>query len=184
MRLYGAVEKLELTIEEPHEFEKDLVQMIAVDYDPLSIVEKGGFNTFVKKYLPQYKLPSRKMLSESVLPEIYESLSSELKRMLNFVENLSVTTDMWSSDSNKSFLTVTVHFISDFKLHSSVLSTHEIISDHSSLNISEAIKTVLDKWEINEKVVTVVTDNAKNMKKAVKDDLKKPHHPCVLILLI
>lgn len=104
--------------------------------------------------------------------------------MLNFVENLSVTTDMWSSDSNKSFLTVTVHFISDFKLHSSVLSTHEVNSDHSSLNISEAIKTVLDKWEINEKVVTVVTDNAKNMKKAVKDDLKKPIIHALLILSI
>lgn len=179
MRLYGAAQKRELTSDERHEFEKDLMQMIAVDYDPLSIIEKRGFNTFMKKYLPQHKLPSRKVLSEVLLPEVYESLSSELKRMLNFVENVSITTDMWSSDSNRSFLTVTIHFISDFKMHSSVLSTHEIISDHSGLNISEAIKSILDKWEINEKVVTVVTDNAKNMKKAVINDLKITHHPCV-----
>lgn len=179
MRLYGAIPKLELTNDERHEFEKDLVQMIAVDYDPLSIVEKRGFNSFVKKYLPRHKLPSRKVLSEVVLPEVYKSLSSELKRMLNFVENLSITTDMWSSDSNRSFLTVTAHFISDFQIHSSVLSTQEIITDHSAPNISEAINNILDKWEINEKVVTVVTDNAANMKKAVINDLKKPHHPCV-----
>lgn len=179
MRLYGAIPKLELTTDERHEFEKDLVQMIAVDYDPLSIVEKRGFNSFVKKYLPRYKLPSRKVLSEVVLPEVYKSLSSELKGMLNFVENLSITTDMWSSDSNRSFLTVTAHFISDFQIYSSVLSTQEIITDHSGSNISEAINNILDKWETNEKVVTVVTDNAANMKKAVINDLKKPHHPCV-----
>lgn len=178
MRLYGAAKKSEPSRDECHEFEKDLVYMIAVDCQPLSLVENRGFTFFMKKYVPHFKIPSRKLISEHVLHEVYETLSSELKNMLNSIEHISITTDMWSSDSNRSFLTVTGHFISDFKMHSPVLSTEEITSDHSAVSILQAITKILDKWQINKKVFTAVTDNAANMKKAV-NNLKKTHHPCI-----
>lgn len=57
MRLYGLAQT-EVNDDERREFDKDLRRMIAVDCQPLSIVENGEFNFFVKKYIPRHKLPS------------------------------------------------------------------------------------------------------------------------------
>lgn len=92
---------------------------------------------------------------------------------LKLTDYLAVTTDMWSSDSNKCFLTITVHFIYDFKLCSQTLSTAEIKDTHSTINIANAIEIVFNEWVIANKEVTIVSDNTTNMKKAISDYLKK-----------
>jgi len=46
--------------------------------------------------------------------------------MLETIADLSITTDMWTSDYNKSYITVTCHFIFDNHLYSPVLATREV----------------------------------------------------------
>lgn len=179
LRLYGTSKRDEPTDDERVEFEKDLVSMIAIDFQPLSLVENRGFVSFVSKYIPRFQLPSQKVLSEKILADLYESLCSNFKSVINKAEFISITTDMWSSDSNKAYITVTAHFIHDYEMKSLALATEEIPITHTSLNIGTAISNILNEWKIHEKVVTVVTDNAANMKSAVTEQLKKHHHPCV-----
>ncbi|XP_072394799.1 E3 SUMO-protein ligase ZBED1-like [Diabrotica undecimpunctata] len=155
-----------------------LLDMIVVDMQPLQIVENEGFKKYTNKLNPDYILPSRKKIAQ-MLEDKYKICSLEVKEKLQGVEYIALTTDIWSSDSQKSYISVTAHFIKDVKLHSIVISTTELSEHHTSLNIANALRTILLNWEIFDKIVTIVTDNASNMKKAVKDFLNKRNDFCV-----
>lgn len=51
-----------------------------------------------------------------------------------------------SSDSNKSFINVTAHFIKQTRLKSVVISTSEIQETHTTENIAIAIQKAMDQW--------------------------------------
>jgi len=100
--------------------------MIIADYQPLSIVENIGFLEYSKILQPLYSPPSRKLLTTKLLPDEYNTIVSKLKYMLVTIDYVLITTDMWTSDSNKGYITVTCHFIFDDKLYSPVLATREV----------------------------------------------------------
>ena len=45
--------------------------MVALDYQPISIVEDVGFKRLVNTLEPKYNLPSRKYVTETILHKIY-----------------------------------------------------------------------------------------------------------------
>ncbi|KAG8176739.1 hypothetical protein JTE90_003370 [Oedothorax gibbosus] len=53
------------------------------------------------------------------------------------------------------------------------------IVENKGANIASAIAEVLENYSISSKVVTVVADNAANMKNAIEEHLKLPYQPCV-----
>lgn len=100
--------------------------------------------------------------------------------MLGQTSNVGITTDIWSSYSNRSFLTVTCHFINaDCEQMNFVLETSEIPGSHTGAAIATSLKQVFSKWNISEKVTAMVTDNDSNVNNAVLEHLKKTHIPCV-----
>lgn len=104
----------ELSENEVDEITKTLIKMIAKDYQPFRIVDDKGFQEFVKILNPSYTLPSRKALSYELLPNIYAEEIQKLEIRLEQISTLAITTEMWTSDSNLIFVTVTVHFIGKF----------------------------------------------------------------------
>ena len=68
----------------------------------LSVVENSGFLEYSKELNPLYRVPSRYVLSQKLLPEEYEKEVAKLKYVLSLVKYVSLTTDIWQSDSNKS----------------------------------------------------------------------------------
>ncbi|XP_072400487.1 E3 SUMO-protein ligase ZBED1-like [Diabrotica undecimpunctata] len=94
--------------------------------------------------------------------------------MLNQTDSGRITTDIWSSNSKKSFLSVTCHFISDNSvLQNVVLNTKEIPGSHTADLILPYVQEVFDDWNISNKVTAITTGNRANVKKAVNDVLKK-----------
>ena len=59
-----------------------------------------------------------------------------------------------------------------------VLSTKELPVDHIAENLSDALREVMIKWDISEKVVGSTTDNAKNIANVVKT-LDMFNMPCI-----
>lgn len=53
---------------------KLIVQMIAIDVQPLSLVENQGFKELINFLQPKYKIPGRKFFTENLMPKIYSSL--------------------------------------------------------------------------------------------------------------
>ncbi|CAI6371303.1 unnamed protein product [Macrosiphum euphorbiae] len=152
--------------------------MVCKDFQPFSIVEDTGFQNLVKILDPRYVLPSRPTLRDSLLKQNYEICKEKLFALLQNVCHVSLTCDLWSSRANESFLTVTCHFIDkDYKIHCTVLSTNKMDINHTSENIATEINLIIKDWDIVNKVVTIVTDNASSMIKACQI-LKIRHLPC------
>jgi hypothetical protein len=63
---------------EQNEFDRLLIQMIALDAQPFRIVDRPGFQQFVKGLRPEYELPSRSTVTRQFNIE-YEKKVEKVK---------------------------------------------------------------------------------------------------------
>lgn len=103
--------------------------------------------------------------------EKYECLSNIVKDDLSKVKYVTLTTDVWSAMlNNVSYLEVTCHFINNYELQSVNIGVTELNDNHTSENLKNWLLQIIKEWKINlESIVAVVSDNAANIKKAIKD---------------
>lgn len=77
---------------------------------------------------------------------------------------------MWTGRNRQGFLGVTCFFLDkNFSIHEVILTIEYIRYPHTAQNISDTLFTILDTWDLKEKVNIIVTDNGSNMKKAIKE---------------
>ena len=75
-------------------------------------------------------------------------------------------------------LCITAHYITDtWELKPAILETFDFNSEHTADNISSELLRVITQWNIESKIICIVTDNASNMVAAIN---KTPwqHLPC------
>ena len=110
---------------------------LAKDMVPVYTVEKSGFKQLVGTLDKQYKLPSRKYFTKTAIPTLYnttrDAVAAEIRNMRYFL----ATTDLWSSEWMKPYLSYTIHFICNWKLLSRCLQTSFMPEDHTGENIAE-----------------------------------------------
>lgn len=84
---------------------------------------------------------------------------------------LTLKSNTWTVDMHtKSFMGITIHFIKDSKLISANIGITELCESHTAVYIGSQLTETLGTWEINtNKIVTVVTDNAANIVKALEE---------------
>ncbi|XP_039501039.1 E3 SUMO-protein ligase ZBED1-like isoform X2 [Drosophila santomea] len=146
-----------------------LCSYITSDLRPFSVVENKGFRNFVSHLDPRYALLSRTTLRNLSMANAYAEKKAKLFKLLKIVKHCAITSDCWTSRANECYVTVTCHFVTaDFELRNAVLATEKLIDEttHSSENIANSIRAVLEEWSVLGKVTAMVTDNAKNMIKA------------------
>jgi hypothetical protein len=124
-----------------------------------------------------YSIPSRKIISTSLIPQLYESTRASVQERVQKAAAVCLTTDCWTSRVTTNYMSVTCHFIEDFSMSCCLLDCFEFSERHTSENMAEKLLSVAKEWRIDGKVVCV-TDNAANITKAVKI-LKWTHHPCL-----
>ena len=73
-------------------------EMIARDSQPYSIVSDCGFTALLKVLEPRYNLPSRKYITDKVIPEIESDVRGVVKDQMKDVEWFSFTSDIWSTE--------------------------------------------------------------------------------------
>ena len=118
--------------------------MVAIDSQPLSVVEDVGFRQVLRILEPCYQCPSRKYYTDTIIPKIYQGMKAEVLKLINDGSAdgtegnyISFTTDAWSSSVNDtSLLSLTAHWIShDFKRTSAVLNAHCLMESHTVVNL-------------------------------------------------
>uniref|UniRef100_A0A1B6DLW7 Uncharacterized protein n=1 Tax=Clastoptera arizonana TaxID=38151 RepID=A0A1B6DLW7_9HEMI len=62
-----------------------LLRMVVKEYHPFSIVEDPEFIKLLQMHNPAYQLPSRKTLTESMLPVAYNTLKANIMKQINDV---------------------------------------------------------------------------------------------------
>ena len=117
-------------------------------------------------------------MTYNLLPELYNSEKVKLLDKLKQVDHVSVTTDCWTSRTVDPYMTVTVHFVDqNWQINSRVLSTTKVEGSHTGEKIADELRGVFKTWGIEDKVTTIVNDNAANVKNAV-ERLKTRHQAC------
>lgn len=157
----------------------NLMQLFTHDFQPLSVVEDKGFKNFINSLNPSYQLPSRKTISNVMLPALYEEVYNNTRKIIADVNSVTLTTDCWTSRNTENFLAVTAHFIDrDFELKSVMLECASFGDRHTSTNLATELNRIIGEWGLEKKILIVISDNAANIKKAIKEDLKLKHFGC------
>ncbi|KAJ8909930.1 hypothetical protein NQ315_005649 [Exocentrus adspersus] len=158
-----------LSLSQTKIIDRQLVTMIVKEYHPFRLVEDMEFKKLINILCPSYNLPSRKTISESLIPSLYDQTYEEIK--LKIKEGLAVclTTDAWTSINNDSFVAITVHYINNnWTLSSNLLGCVKYKESHTSDNLSKLLKDSAHEWGIENKITAITTDNASNIVKATK----------------
>jgi hypothetical protein len=74
---------------------------------PISIVERPAFINFMKTVDPKFSVTSRRILSRTTIPLLYEKMQDQLKAFCSTARFLSLALDIWSDRRLRSFFAVT-----------------------------------------------------------------------------
>ncbi|XP_072768749.1 E3 SUMO-protein ligase ZBED1-like [Nerophis lumbriciformis] len=147
-----------------------VLEMMVIDMRPLNMVEGEGFQKMIKRFHSGYTLPSRTHFTK-LMEQKYTKKMNEVKAILKNVKGkLTLTTDAWTSMATEAYLGVTIHFVNDeWELASINLTTMPLNEKHTAENIASWIEDVVNKFEINIKLVQVIVhDNAANVVAALR----------------
>lgn len=138
---------------------KYLARMIILDEMPFRTVEHEGFRDFVNMLQPQFQIPSRITVARDCF-DMYTAEKESLKKYFKkSKQRVCLTTDLWSSRQNLSYMCLTAHFIDeDWNIHKRILN-FSAVSGHSGEILGQYIEKSLIDWGID-KVLTVTVDNA------------------------
>ena len=108
-----------------------IVSFIASDLQPLSVVESIAFRQILERAEPHYTVPSRKHLSIQLIPKRFTDLFTKVVTLLKSAEQVCLTLDIWSNRQMRSYLGVTVHFMTEFRLMSATLACRRFSGSHT-----------------------------------------------------
>ncbi|KAK1889339.1 Zinc finger BED domain containing protein 1 [Dissostichus eleginoides] len=142
--------------------------MVVKDSQPFSIVDDCGFKELVALLDSRYTLPSRRVLKEMVVKR-YEEEKTKAKAVMERVEAVSLTADMWTSINMDAYLAVTCHYVDDSaKLATVLLGVLPFPETHTAVNITAAMRSLMEEWGTEGKVTSIVTDAGANMVASVR----------------
>lgn len=119
---------------------------------------------------PGYKLPNRKTISMSLLPQAYNRCRGNVKKNLKTATAICVTTDGWTSINNESFEAITAHWINDkTEIQSCLLHCVPFNQKHTAENLTQLLKARFEEWEINQQIACIVSNNAFNIVAAIRN---------------
>ncbi|XP_067369733.1 zinc finger BED domain-containing protein 4-like [Channa argus] len=149
---------------------------------------------------PNYKMPRCKTLKNRIITQIYKDVQSDLKKTLQTVDSVVLTTDMWTSRTTQAYLTVTCHFVHNWQMMIAVITdnganvasavhkagwTHYPCFAHTlNLVVKDAIKAVPQVVNLLQKCSNIVSffhHSTKATQKLadIQKQLNKPEHKLV-----
>ena len=158
-----------LTPARSEQITQQIAKMIAVDLQPLSIVEDHGFRELIQLFVPQYVMPSRGTIRKRI--ELFHSnMEVSLRTKIQKELAVALTTDAWTSCHNESYVAFTAHFINEnWDLNSYLLEVAEMTESHTADNLSDRIERIISNWSLQNRVSAVVHDNAANIVAAMRN---------------
>ncbi|XP_019746136.1 uncharacterized protein LOC109528182 [Hippocampus comes] len=107
-----------------------------------------------------------------ILTEMMGRRKETVRHLMGGQETVSLTTDIWTDRTMRSFLGVTAHLLAPhpktqtYQLLSILLTCQKFKGRHTGEAIARSFDNVLEDFGIGNKVEFIVTDNASNMKRA------------------
>ncbi|XP_019248606.1 PREDICTED: zinc finger BED domain-containing protein RICESLEEPER 2-like [Nicotiana attenuata] len=165
---------------------KQLAHAIILHEYPLSIVDHVGFRNFIASLQPMFKMVSRNTIKNDIM-RIFDNLKSQTSKLLEKVTSrIAITTDMWTSNSNKKgFMAITGHFIDDsWRLQSHILRFAYIPAPHDKDALCGALINCLFDWNLERKISTIIVDNSSTNNVMIKTLLDEKLNKKDLLLTV
>ncbi|XP_037921304.1 E3 SUMO-protein ligase ZBED1-like [Hermetia illucens] len=178
-RTIGSYIAKEITSHQKNLIDRDLLDLFVKEFHPFSIVEEPSFRKVIK-WIPGYELPSRKTISTTMIPALYQSCVENVRDLVSR-EAISVclTIDCWTSANNENYMATTAHFITEgFTFKTVLLKCSYLSGSHTAVHLAEEIKNIILEWNLEGKVNYAISDNATNITKALADILSLKHYGC------
>lgn len=123
---------------------------------PFTLVEEPYFIDMVHSLQPAAEIISADTLKRRLL-DLYETNLEEIKNIFKeTTSKISFTTDIWTSPSTKSFMSLTAHFIDEkWKLRSIIVDFSQLFGQHTGVNIKNAFVSSLQHLSIPEDKVII-----------------------------
>lgn len=148
--------------------ERMLIKYVVKSMSPVSIVEDEHFKEFIKGLNADFKVPTRRTLTEHIQEE-HARVRAALQADLDSAKYVCATADIWSHH-HRSFLGVTCHWLTeDLGRKSALLAIRRFKGKHTAERIAEMLHETFNEYNIGPKITHVVTDNGSNFVKAFKD---------------
>jgi hypothetical protein len=122
---------------------------------------------------PKYKSIHRRDLTHSYLPTLHQKCTSKLQKICAQSNYVSLTLDVWSDHWMRSYFGITLHGIIDDQYRSFLLSFERLEGQHTGDKLAAEFDRVIQLYDLNDKVVRLITDNVSN-NRAAFDDIVLP----------
>ena len=167
------------------ELTRYLAEWISDAVLPFAVVKNSRFMHFLEKLNPRFDCPSEKVLRQKIFLEVFEKLKGHVVSILetDVGENASLTTDLWTSPTNNSFISLTLHYLdADFQQKMVVLGCFPFDESHEGSAIQERINGIVEEYGLFQKIHLVEWDNAANVVAALSTS-QFDHIGCFLHIL-
>ncbi|XP_040208642.1 E3 SUMO-protein ligase ZBED1-like isoform X2 [Rana temporaria] len=157
-----------------------IAKWVATACRPVNVVEDEGLADIIRIASNDwtYELPSRATITSNV-QKLYETEKAKVQQALDNTKAVALTGDYWTSVSNHNYLGVTAHYFDpQWKLQSHALTVLKTEERHFADAVAEHFMQVAREWDIEQKVVSLTTDSARNMIAAARQ-LPFVHVPCI-----
>ena len=130
---------------------------------PFSIVQDRGFLKLMKTGRPDIYIPMPETVSRDVKTVFVQCRQRISKMLQDYNGTLSFATDAWTSPNHKPYVAVTVHFETKGKPRTMLLDIVEVARSHSGLNLASVFATVLEEFNISNKVRVFLVINRRHL---------------------
>ncbi|CAJ0855588.1 12737_t:CDS:2 [Entrophospora sp. SA101] len=111
-----------------------------------------------------YRFHGRTTIHDHIMLRFQEQKNKVKATIKQISRKVSLTSDMWTANNNKAFLSLTIHYVdNDWKFKSFLLDIIPMLAQHTAINITNAIIEILEEYELCEKVLGLTTDNVTTM---------------------
>jgi hypothetical protein len=147
--------------------------MVMHEY-PFMMVEHELFVDFIKSLRPNFSFKSGITTSKEIL-DMHLAQKKKLFDQLKTVSSrFSATMDMWTSNQNKGYMCITVHWIDDnWQMQKRIICLPFVKGQHKGIVLaSEFIKGIMS-WNLEKRLFALTLDNASNNNKCVISVVKE-----------
>lgn len=148
--------------------EDHIMNLFLWDLQPFTIVEDKGFRAMINFAFPNYVIPPRKYFASTLLSRQYKTVKASTKAAVNDnAETVCLTTDVWASRNEDSYLAVMGHYIDkNFVLQSLLLECKVLERKEMEQSLAEELQNIVQDWNISDKVLLAVSDSDADIKNA------------------
>jgi hypothetical protein len=144
---------------------KALVRFIVQQRLALSIVERPAFHTFVRALNPladEHIIPtSHNTIRTAILSDWYEEKLILQRDLSHAISKINISLDIWTSPNRILFLGIVGYFVrpNSYYLQKNLLGLRQI-GGHSGEEQFTVLRTILEEYDISDKLGVIIGDNA------------------------